>query len=427
MTTSLHDRLAALADTAPSGAPGPDLWEAGMRRHRRRRAGATAVVAATVVLLTGLGVVLPPWGGGERPLPADVPFGELHLPRTVYPPSEWAPGTDEAGPPGPLAAVGRATRSRRVGLTGASRGGQPYGVSAVDGTVRFLDLPGSNLADLGYGSLTLSPDGTKVGYVCYRGDDIVGWAVYDTTTGKVVRLRDGHQASILGTDVFEISFSGDSRYLQTNYSPIGSDGSRDDQLVVWDVETGEAIPAERSGFFWLPDMGTGPDGIVWSRGRSIFRFDPATGQTTSVRVPQQVVEPSYGPDGEELAYVATGENDKSPWRFFAGGRQVDLGFEPDTVLGWRDADHVVVGHETPGELAVVDIRTGAVTRDRTAAPRAQMSPVYASGLWANEPVDGVRPPEVGDPRPSVRVIGAGVVVVVLAAGLLLWRRRRVRS
>lgn len=42
--TSLHDRLADLAEDAPVGAPTPDLWTAGVRRGRKVRA---ATVAAT--------------------------------------------------------------------------------------------------------------------------------------------------------------------------------------------------------------------------------------------------------------------------------------------------------------------------------------------------------------------------------------------
>ena len=66
---------------------------------------------------------------------------ELHLPRTVYAPSPWAEGTDELGPPGPLAVLAGGERKVRDGLTGSRSYPSYYGVSAVDGSARFLDLP----------------------------------------------------------------------------------------------------------------------------------------------------------------------------------------------------------------------------------------------------------------------------------------------
>ena len=48
-------------------------------------------------------------------------------------------------------------------------------------------------------------------------------------------------------------------------------------------------------------------------------------------------------------------------------------------------------------------------------------PAYAADLWANDLVDGVRPPTVHDPRLPWWVAG-GVALVALIA-LRLWRRR----
>src|SRR4051794_41372567 len=101
--STLHDQLADLADLAdqadqaPVGGAAPDLWGRGMRRHRRRRAvGALAALVLVLGTSTGVAALRP----DRSPQPARVPFDQLHLPRTAYPPSPWAPGTDHTGAPG---------------------------------------------------------------------------------------------------------------------------------------------------------------------------------------------------------------------------------------------------------------------------------------------------------------------------------------
>ena len=433
-TPTLHDRLADLAREAPAGSADPGLWDAGVRRHRRRRAAALAAGAAVVALIGGVGVSVGLGSDIDRSVPpADVPFGELHLPRTVYPPSEWANGTAETGPPGPLAAVSIAARSEPEGWTGVRRGTAVFGVSAVDGTTVFLDLPGAPANFMGSGTLTLSPDGTKVGYDQYRGRQLVGWSVYDAVTGEVTRLRDPRQEVLRGRDLFEIAFSGDSRYLQTDYSPTGSDGSRDDTFVVWDVETGAPIEAEGAGHYWLPNLGSAPSGIVWSRKNETFTFDPATGVTTTAETPYDVIEWSVAPDGRSSAAVAFGEATRDPWRLFAGAQQLDPDISPDDLLGWRDAHVVVVGSLPDHRISYLDVRTGEqVASDRMGVEGDDndplMWPVYAADLWANDLVDGVRPPSVGDPRVGPwEVAGWATAAAGLAAlGAWLVRRRRVR-
>lgn len=428
--TSLHDRLADLAEDAPAGAPTPDLWAAGLRRGRRVRAAAVAAAVVALVAAVGLGSWLT---GPQRQelVPADVPFGDLHLPRTVHEPSPWADGTAEVGAPGPLAAVSLAMRNEAEGIWGVREGNAPYGVSAVDGSVVFLDLPDTDYADLGGYALTLSPDGTKVGYTRFgEGNQVDGFAVYDTLTGDTRMLDDPQAELIRGMDFFDIRFSGDSRYLQTNYSRSGSNGSRDDQLVVWDVATGEPVEAEGTGFYFLPGLGTAPSGVVWSRGRTTFRFDPATGETTTERSPVEVVEASYGPGGQRVAVIAFGEKQADPWRLFTGPRADDLhevatGLVPDTLIGWRDPHHVVLQELPGGRAQVVDLRSGeSVTERLKVKGNGMMLPSLAADLWANDLVDGVPPPAADDPRGPWRVggVGVGAGLVLLVAGLL-WRRR----
>ena len=428
--TTLHDRLAELAEESPPSGPAPDLWDRGVRRHHKRRIAALAAVVAAVALIGGTGAAVRLQSDPRPTPPVDVPFGELHLPRHVYPPSPWAEGTDELGPPGPLAAVGIAERNQRQGLTGKTTVGALYGVSAVDGSVRFLDLQGPRAGAPIFGLwYTVSPDGTKVGYVRGRGDSIVGWAVYDTTTGETTELSDPRVQQLTNQPVgFDLGFSGDSRYLQTDYSWSGSTEGEDLEMVVWDVTSEERYTAEGAGHHFLPNMGSGPHGIVWARGRQIFTFDPETGSTTARDVPRKVVWASYGPDGQDLAYIADGATPDADWQLHAGGRVLELAsdnFYLDRLAGWRDADHLVVQGAQEQGHQIVDVRTGAA--ERVATPGAYEGISVASDLWANDLVDGVRPPTAQDPRPSrgQLALGVGGMVVLLAglAGILVRRRR----
>ncbi|HWJ11164.1 MAG TPA: hypothetical protein VNS46_17425 [Nocardioides sp.] len=430
--TTLHDQLADLADDAPAGGPLPGLWAQGVRRQRRRRTARLGAVAAAVVVLATLATVLRPTSAPD-PEPVQVPFGELHLPRAVYPPDPWADGTDESGAPGPLAVVSTATRREAVGLRGTRQFRSAFGVSAVDGAAVFLDLEGGRNGLLSGTSLTLSPDGTKVGYV--RSDDdgkAVGFGVYDTVSGKTV-LLDDPAAPLITVWSDSLEFSGDSRYLETSYAPEGSGGRRDHALVVWDVATGRPTVAEPAGRYWLPVMGRSPSGIVWARGSQILRFDPRTGDTTSVPTTFEAFQTSYGPGAQAFAAIAPGANAQEDWRLLVGSspaeaREVSLGIHPDLLLGWRDADHVVVGQVPDRRAVEVDLATGrstAVPLETT--EREDDLVTYAADLWANPLVDGVRPPDARDPR-TPWWIGGGLGLAALLAGgvLALLRRRRAR-
>lgn len=430
MTPTLHDRLVDLAEDAPPGAPAPDLWESGVRRQRRRRNVAIAGAALAVVLVAAVGTRLHP---DPRPEPADVPFGELHVPRVAYPPSPWADGTDDVGAPGPLAFVSMAERYQVEGVRGTSTAFRPFGVSAVDGSAVFLDLHGARLAALGSYALALSPDGMKVGYTRYgKGARAPGWAVYDTVTGETTVLGDPEQDPITRADTTDLSFSGDSRYLETVYSPTGSMESRTASLILWDVRTGEQVEAEPAGHYWLPNLGRGPSGTIWSRKSTTFTFRPGSGATTSVRTPFDVVEAGVAPDGRGRAFIAFGANDRANWRLFVGTgvddlTPVPLDIDADDLLGWRDPDHVVVRQLPTGEAVEVDIATGRTTSLALDVTGRQMTlPSYAADLWANPLVDGERPPHVHDPRLPAWV-AAGVGVVAALGGLVLWRRRHVRA
>ena len=237
MSSELQTRMRDLAAAAPTALPRSDLWTTGLRRQRRRRVTAVLAVAVVVGLVGAAGALVRP--PDAAPQPGAVPSEELHLPRAVFAPSPWAEGTSELGPPGPLAVLAGGERKVRDGLTGARSYTSYYGVSAVAGRARFLDLPiGGRPGEVGSaGKVVLSPDGRKVAYVRDSEDAegtrtvVHGWAVYDTVTGRTVVLKDPEAPTIRGGEAFEIAFTGDSRYLVTDYSRTRPVTNRTDELV----------------------------------------------------------------------------------------------------------------------------------------------------------------------------------------------------
>ncbi|WP_028644520.1 hypothetical protein [Nocardioides sp. URHA0020] len=426
----LPGRLSDLADHAPAGGPVAGLWAAGVRRRRARRTAALAGVVGVLVLVAGLTAVVhrPP---DAAPAPAKVPVDQLHLPRTAYPPSPWAHGTDEVGAPGPLAFVSGAERRSTDGLTGSQETFEPFGVSAVDGSAVFLDLSGTTLEGVGGHALTLSPDGTKVGYTRYTsGHRVLGFAVYDTMTGATRMLTDPARPVIGAADLVDLRFSGDSRYLETAYARDGSADTGHASLVIWDVRTGALTVAEPPGHHWLPNLGSAPSGIVWSRGRKTSTYDPASGRTTSVEGDPGVVEASYGPDDEAFAAITKGETAQDPWRLLVGPGSDDLAgvsldIDADQLLGWRDATHVVVRQLPTGEAAEVDLVSGTSSSlGLDVAGRQMELPSYAADLWANPLVDGSPAAHAGDPRLPWWLAGGAACLALVGAWLV--RRRRVR-
>ncbi|SDD00153.1 hypothetical protein [Nocardioides lianchengensis] len=438
--STLHDRLADLADTAPEGGPEPELWDRGRRYGRRRRVEAAAAWCLVVVAVAAGALMLGP-RHPAGPDPVDLGRTERNLPRTVHAPSGWAPGSDEVGPPGPLAAIAVGMRKWRDGLTGMRTAPSVFGVSAVDGSARWIDLPFLTTPEarlgLGPGSLTLSPDGTRIGYTRFvAGSDgevaVAGWAVYDNTTGRARKLEDPEMPAPQQPEGLDLGFTGDSRFLVTSYSKELPVTNRTDALVVWDIETGEPLEAEAPGKYWLPNMGAGPHGVVWSRSTTTFTLDPVSRTTSRVVVPQEVVQASFAPHGRGFAYIGhrkVAADVATDWFLYAGhtpaaasGRQIEIDIEPGRILGWRDSRRVVVD-DFQGAVRIVDVVTGESVEERlSTGPDQGMAPVYAADLWSAPLVDGVEPPVVPGPRHDLLVW----LVVVLGVGsgaLLLWRRR----
>ena len=151
---TLHDRLAELAEDAPTGGvPAAELWARGKRAHRLRVGALAAALVVVGAVGTGIGVRLAD-GDGNRSDIAPAGTFDVALP-IEYPVGEALP--DLGDTPGPLAAIwlvpGEAAArprpsasSRRPGRSGRSRS----------------TCPPSTWPDGSY--FALSPDGRRIAY-----------------------------------------------------------------------------------------------------------------------------------------------------------------------------------------------------------------------------------------------------------------------
>lgn len=435
--STLHDRLAELADRAPTGHPDPGLWDRGRRYGRRRRAGTTGIVVVTVLLL---GLVV---GASElRSRPHVEPAGpttEPALPTRIVRPSPWLPGTEDDGPLGQLAAVRVALRG---GWTGAS--GAVVGISATTGEYRFLDLPDVSLGD----DVALAPDGRHVAYWTEGesrlapneedGRPTTGMAVYDTATGEVVRheVPTDH-----GLDARELTWA-DPERLVLSYGQWVEGG---------ETSGGSATPGP--GLLeWTPTAGGDPVAV---RGvGDVLYVEDSTGsgqllvddggerRWVDLRAPgEQRPVPRAGMGADTMAVdvagtrVAWPRGKRSPneiaWVRLGGdgARQiVPRSGRTFGVVAWLDDQHLAVsrrigrGYERVG-LFRIDIRTGASTL-LVEYPRQEWQVSLATDLLAVPPVDRALPPRPLSPRLTT---GLGALVLLAGAASYLFWRRRVRA
>lgn len=166
---TLRDRLAELADDAPTGgASAAEIWARGRRAHRRRTAAVAAAVLVVGVVGTGIGVRLAD-GGGSEPLPAKIIPVALPI---EYPGEAEPPDLGEA--PGQLAAVWL-NPGETSGLYATDNGG-PEVVGLVAETGRFGTLPiemSVNVDDAFDAGVALSPDGSRLAYTSPTGEIVV--------------------------------------------------------------------------------------------------------------------------------------------------------------------------------------------------------------------------------------------------------------
>lgn len=408
------------------------------RRYMTRTAGFLAALVSVVALVVGVAAALPTaW---SEPIPVASRSAGLHLPRVVNAPGVWS---DDESPQGPLAAIALATRNRTEGLTGRREQFQLFGVSAVDGHSAWINLPGVDVEDRDLvGWFALSPDGRWIAWSRERAPHrpggnvrLLGWAVMDTTTGRVRRLADPAHRRVRET-VADLAFSADSQYLMTSYQTPLSPPRRGHQFVAWDVGDGTPTVLEEPGHYWLPNLGSAPAGVVWSRRGTVYRDNLPTGRRSSYTVPQSVIEASWGPDDTAFAYIGRPlDRNQAPWRLYAGrtlaasrDRALPLDFDPGQLLGWRDDRHVVVGHFR-STVNVVDIVTGDVdTLDMAGYGKLLNAPLLAADLWQNPLTTPAEPTETTDPRAPFRWAGGTLLAVLaLATGAMLLRRKQAHA
>ena len=182
---TLHDRLAELADDAPTGgAPAAELWARGKRAHRLRAAVLAATLVAVVAVGTGIGTRLAD-GDGNRSAPVPAATVGIVLP-IEYPVGDELP--DLGDTPGPLAAIWLAPHG----------GGAPEAVGLVAKTGTFgtlpIDLPPDHPEDPEHMAVTLSADGRRLAYPSPNDEMIV----HDLVSGENVtplseiETRDGY-------------------------------------------------------------------------------------------------------------------------------------------------------------------------------------------------------------------------------------------
>jgi hypothetical protein len=438
--STLHERLAELAEDAPPGDRLPDLWERGRRIARRRRLGTVAIAAAACLALVVVGVL--GWQRGRTTVEPASPESRPALPDRLYTPSRWLPGT--AGHPiGPIAALVPGERG--------SHGWGFAGVSATTGEYRFLDLPDLVADSTGDAPPQLAPDGRHVAYWLAgrpsgapwtSGDVITGVAVYDTTSG---RLERHDIETVHGLSPWTLTWVDGDRLLVAVGEHQGAAGSDDasssrlvDRPLVWDLRDrsvrrvggqfssvagstgeGEVLVQEDSGPARLldPDDAEGSartvalpalpytDGLaVTPEGRLAGLWGGADGTVTSGEETVAVVNPGSGARLTPVPGLA-----KGIWG----------------IEGWAGDGRLVVLRAQSGDGTVVDrvdVGTGKAER-LTAYPRDFQGGriALADGMLGGEPVARPAPPDPVDPRHLAGL--AGGIALAAAAAVLVWRRR----
>ena len=439
--TTLHDRLAELADDAPPGGPAPELWARGRRYHRVRRAGTLAIVSAAVLVLVAITGLSWQQSGG-LPEPAAPPGATRALPDRLWTPSPWLPGTDEDGPLGDLAVV---MRSDRSSWSGTEQG--LVGVSATTGEYRFLDLP-----DQEPGDVALSPDGRKVAYWLTGTTSgspsdtgpVTGVAVYDATTGDVKRADISTEH---GLDASALLWADDGELVLSYGQYRGGEG--DDPM-----QQSSATPSEH--YWWRLDQdrpqelpmpeGTRRADLVGASGGRVVLTDSTRYWCYYLDQPG-FAWPMLGEAGLAMStqpvFLTTSRfavvrGSWNPNSILVGDASLRGGARTHTVpdsqgtyeiLGW-DGDRLIVERGTDGSRRAyvnasvfrVDSRTGrSVELVRLASAEQIRQVQVASDLYDVPTVAGKEPPTPFGPR---AVTGGLALVAVLGAGaVVVWRRR----
>ncbi|WP_028635839.1 hypothetical protein [Nocardioides sp. URHA0032] len=437
--TTLHDRLADLADDAPPGGPAPDLWDRGMRYHRQRRAGTAVIAAAAVVLLA---VVAGAAWQRSAPVPAPA-RGPVGLPDRMWSPSPWLSSTST---PGQLVAL---TRADRGSWTGTDPG--VVGVSATSGEYAFVELPGVDLAS---GDVELAPDGRHLAYWLTGpttdtpnslSGPITGVAVYDTVTGEVAKhwIATAHglmpdfltwaDADTVVYSAGEILGGDDDPDMDQASSSFGTVTSWDlggAPAPVAGVERGASLEGAGHGRVLLEEGDGHDDLLIDVDGQAQVRHLDIPSYLGSFGSLRPV---ALAAGGEPFALVPGDSNPGS----VSAGAATDLRDVPGTertfgVLDWVGSDEIVtlarLGRQAvSSRVAVyrVDVSTGR-SRVLVRFPDDSLGGEwqFATDLLDAPSVDAPAPPSPLDPRVTA---GLAVAVCLAAVAAIFWWRRRVRA
>jgi hypothetical protein len=455
MTQDLHDRLADLAESAPSATSYAELWERG-RSYGRRRTAARLGTLCCLVLLCAAATLTWPVVAPRDVSPAT--GGQAHLPDRFFAPSPWLDGTDDAGPIGPLIALLQSPRkswSITSPLSATPTNGV-VGVSATTGDYRFLDLPDRTTQGEASTELALSPDGRHVAYwitgataaqpnTRRASDTVAGYAVYDTVNGDVIArevfptehgLATGSMAWV-DADTLEVAFS----QYQTGWEAEDPGFATGSTAWLRDLDDSASRTAPP---VWAELDGSTDLGLVMLRSGadSFVLMDP---EQPGSRRKITMSEPTRDgwllrPDGRVVVGVSSGPDPDNvtslPKPLVVGplgaGDQVRLHEVPDfrfngQIEGWRDDTHVLVRRDatgTPGDqpwLMSVDIRTGAAEK---LAALAGVQPALAVGLMDAPVVEATAPPTPMDPRLRLGLsLAAALTGLAGLVALNRWRRR----
>lgn len=435
--TTLHDRLADLAENAPVGAPAPGLWDRGRRVHRRQRVGTVAIVSVTLVALGILGTT--GWMRSRpEPIPA-APTDGMLLPDRFYDPSSRLSGTDDEGPIGPVSAIIYAQRSSgwRSTVNGLA------GVSATTGEYRFLDLPGWPEADDEQGSSTvaLSADGRRVAYWHLGPQDdnqgdtppVDGVAVYDTVTGEVQHYGIG---SSYGIGQQGLAWVGDELWFGFfPYDDRKREGWHGGSTTAW-------TPGQDATRSW--SLGHGPsllvpptetqDALIEASGRTVRAWTSEPRSRTEWHVDRGIEgEVWTSPDGGRMAAVvdpdgpAVTDTVARPIVTLVpvGGGKIRStevpGVETNEVVGWRDDDHVVTFDYDDETYRSVDVESGESQELVSMKGMDWSAALIAQDAWQAPTYVAPAPP---NPLSPWLVWGGGAGSIVLGGlALVLWRRR----
>ena len=233
---TLRDRLAELADDAPtSGAPPAELWAHGQRAHRLR---ATVALVSTVLVVVavgaGLGVGLPDTKPSVLLVPGN--RGGITLP-IEYPVGQELP--DLGDTPGPLAGVWLAPREAySLDDDDAGRAPEAVGLLAETGTFGTLPIDLSpTIYEAPDAHFALSPDGRRIAY--YIPTEGAGTAGGETRAELVVRdLVSGDEYS----PAFEFEVRGGATWVDATRLVGHVAAGNDEDGWVWDAREPRTAP-----------------------------------------------------------------------------------------------------------------------------------------------------------------------------------------